>query len=51
MYGVEFGSVTLKRIGFFVFQLNTQHNNKTIMIPGNIMISGPKKKGPEPTQE
>jgi hypothetical protein len=23
--GYELGSVTLKRIGFFVFQLNTQH--------------------------
>ena len=25
LYGMELGSVTLKRIGFFVFQLNTQH--------------------------
>jgi hypothetical protein len=25
LYSMEFGSVTLKRIGFFVFQLNTQH--------------------------
>jgi hypothetical protein len=26
---MELGSVTLKRIGFFVFQLNTQHTLKT----------------------
>jgi hypothetical protein len=25
---MEFGSVTLKRIGFFVFQLNTQHSGQ-----------------------
>jgi len=29
-YGMEFGSVTLKRIGFFVFQLNTQDNGKAL---------------------
>ncbi len=33
-YGMEFGSVTLKRIGFFVFQLNTQHT-----LRGNVIIS------------
>jgi hypothetical protein len=25
----ELGSVTLKRIGFFAFQLNTQHTHRT----------------------
>jgi len=25
---MEFGSVTLKRIGFFVFQFNTQHSGQ-----------------------
>ena len=27
LYGMELGSVTLKRIGFFCFQLNTQHTH------------------------
>ena len=28
LYGTELGSVTLKRIGFFCFQLNTQHTHQ-----------------------
>jgi len=38
-YGMEFGSVTLKRIGFFVFQLNTQHT-----LRGNVIISKAARK-------
>jgi hypothetical protein len=33
-YGMELGSVTLKRIGFFVFQLNTQHAQ--LVVPGTM---------------
>ena len=36
---MELGSVTLKRIGFFVFQLNTQHNERPESTCSKIMFS------------